>query len=75
MPPRSPLPQRYGLDAAWIRTPDRDPQNPMPWAFMRDWLDHKVGAHIDVDEFLTGERFVYGDGRRVRREHLRVVLS
>ena len=67
MPPRSPLPQRFGLDAAWVRTPDRDPQNPMPWSTMRGWLDHKVGAHIDVDEFLSDERFVYGDGRVVDR--------
>lgn len=34
---------------------------------MRGWLDHKVGAHIDVDEFLSDERFVYGDGRVVDR--------
>ena len=65
MPPRSPLPQRHGLDAAWVRTPDRDPANPMPWATMGEWLWGKLGEHIDVDEFLAGERFVYGDGRQV----------
>lgn len=65
MPPRSPLPQRHGLDAAWVRTPDRDPANPMPWASMREFLAWKLGEHIDVDEFLAAERFVYGDGRVV----------
>ncbi|MGO3833293.1 MAG: pseudouridine synthase [Microbacteriaceae bacterium] len=62
MPPRSPLPQRNGLDAAWVRTPDRDPHHPAPWATMRDWLDNKLGEHIDVAEFIRDERFVGHDG-------------
>ena len=59
---RPPLPQRYGLDPAWVRSPDRDPLRPAPWLTMRDWLTHKLGAVIDVDAFLQEERFVYASG-------------
>lgn len=68
MPPRSPLPQRFGLDAAWLRTLDGDPRNPAPWHTMRDWLAHRLSAHIDVDAFLTDERFVAEDGTPVRAD-------
>lgn len=65
MPPRSPLPQRHGLDAAWVRTNDRDPAGPDPWNTMREWLHVKLGEFIDVDAYLSDERFVYGSGRAV----------
>lgn len=66
MPPRSPLPQRHGLDAAWVRTPDRNPLRPDPWLTMREWLSVKLGEHIDADAFLTEERFVDQQGRVIR---------
>lgn len=68
MPPRSPLPQRNGLDAAWVRTPDRDPLQPAPWATMREWLDEKLGGHIDAAEFIRDERFVREDGSPLRHD-------
>ncbi|CAN5657830.1 RluA family pseudouridine synthase [soil metagenome] len=33
---------------------------------MREWLAHRVGAHLDTELLLADERFVYGDGRPVR---------
>ncbi|MBL3686654.1 pseudouridylate synthase [Leucobacter zeae] len=66
MPPRSPLPQRLGLDAAWLRTPDTDRANPHPWATMRDWLHERLSRHIDVDAFLADERFVLETGEPLR---------
>ncbi len=68
MPPRSPLPPRLGLDAAWLRTEDLDKGRPRPWAHMREWLVHRVGAHVDVTAFIRSERFVYEDGAPVRLE-------
>jgi tRNA pseudouridine32 synthase / 23S rRNA pseudouridine746 synthase len=62
MPPRSPLPQRLGLDAAWIRTPDFDSAHPFPWPTMGDWLSAKLSEFIDVPAFLAEERFVYETG-------------
>lgn len=62
MPPRSPLPQRLGLDAAWIRTPDFDAAHPLPWVTMGEWLEEKLSEFIDVPAFLDAERFVYEDG-------------
>ena len=32
---------------------------------MAAWLRHKLPDHVDVESFLTEERFVYGDGRPV----------
>lgn len=62
MPPKSPLPPRHGLQAAWVRTPDRDPHNPLPWPTMRDWLVHKLApSPEDVDDML--ERGVFVDDR------------
>ena len=62
MPELSPLPQRHGLDAARVRTPDRVPGEGAPWETMRDWLWEKVGTHVDVDAFLAAGRFVWRDG-------------
>jgi tRNA pseudouridine32 synthase/23S rRNA pseudouridine746 synthase len=62
VPPRSPLPQRLGLDAAWIRTPDFDSADPFPWPTMGHWIDAKLSEFIDVPAFLAEERFVYEDG-------------
>lgn len=63
MPPPSPLPQREGLNAAWIRTPDATV--PALWPTLRDWLWHKVGRHVDVDQYLAQQRFVLIDGSPV----------
>ena len=46
MPPKCPLPPRHGLQAAWVRTPDRDPSSPAPWSTMRDWLVEKLAPHL-----------------------------
>ncbi|MFT2816732.1 pseudouridine synthase [Leifsonia sp. A12D58] len=62
MPPRSPLPQRLGLDPAWIRTPDFDRLHPLPWPTMGEWLHHKLSEFIDVPAFLAEGRFVYEAG-------------
>ncbi len=58
MPPRSPLPQRYGLDAAWLRTPDNDPAGPARWATMRDFLVERLPATAPVEEMLRTGDFV-----------------
>ena len=63
--PRSPLPPRHGLDAAWARSPDRDPAGPAPWSSFADWLRHKFPEHVDVDGMLAAGRFVYADGSAV----------
>lgn len=64
MPPKSPLPPRHGLQAAWVRTPDRDADNPMPWPTMRDWLVHKLApSPEDVDDMLARGVFVDDHGR------------
>lgn len=69
MPPRSPLPLRHGLSAAWVVTPHRDPERPAPWTSMGAWLrDHVDRRRVDVDGFLAADRFVYGDGRPVADE-------
>jgi len=66
VPPRSPLPLRHGLSAAWVCTPHRDPERPVAWATMGEWLrEHVDGRRVDVDGFLGAGRFVYGDGRPV----------
>lgn len=58
MPPRSPLPQRHGLDAAWIRTPDRVPGEAPAWATMRDFLQDRLPADAGVEERLDAGEFV-----------------
>ena len=66
MPPRSPLPQRHGLGAAWLRTPDRTKDGPEPWSTMREWLHHRLPERVDIAGMLADERFVYDSGRPVR---------
>lgn len=64
MPPRSPLPTRYGLQAAWVRTPDRDPRDDAPWSTMRDFLRDKLSPiRDDVDRLLSEGVFVDDSGR------------
>ena len=65
MPPRSPLPQRMGLDAAWLNSAARPGEDPRAWRSMRDWLHFRVGAHIDVDAFIEGGRIVLESGAPV----------
>lgn len=75
MPGPSPLPPRHGLQAAWVRTPDRDPDNALPWPTMRDFLLHKLGpARDNVDAMLARGAFVDDrgtpwTGREVYRPH------
>lgn len=63
MPPRSPLPRRNGLDASWIRTPDNVPGAPAAWATMGEYLDHRLGAHLDVLGMLRERGLVDATGR------------
>lgn len=75
MPPKSPLPPRHGLQAAWVRTPDRDPDNALPWPTMREFLLDKLGpARDEVDAMLergafVDERGTPWTGREVYRPH------
>lgn len=68
MPPRSPLPARHGLSAAWVRTPDRDPSGNEPWPSVGAWLRHRLSDHTDVARMLAQGRFVYGDAGPVLEE-------
>lgn len=63
MPPRSPLPQRHGLDAAWLRTPDNVADAPPRWATMGDFLFHRLPAEAPVAEMLEAGEFVDQTGR------------
>lgn len=66
VPPKSPLPPRHGLQAAWVRTPDRNPDDPLPWPTMRDWLVEKLApAPEDVDALLSAGAFVDDRGRPI----------
>ncbi|MGO4782820.1 pseudouridine synthase [Cryobacterium sp. W22_MBD10_FK3] len=67
MPPHSPLPQRHGLDAAWLCTPERGrPGSPKPtWPTMGAWLQDRLTGRVDVAGFVAGARFVYQDGAPV----------
>ncbi len=51
-----------GLDAAWLNTAARPGEDPRAWVLMRDWLQFRVGEHIDVDAFIDGGRFVLETG-------------
>lgn len=62
VPPRSPLPPRHGLSAAWVRTPDRDPTTVPPWSTMGGWLQQRLPEHVDVTAMLGAARFVHQDG-------------
>ena len=70
MPPRSPLPRRHGLDAAWLRTEDRDASGRTPGGSttMGEWLRHRLPGRVEVDPMLAGGQFVYDDLRPVRAE-------
>lgn len=65
MPPPSPLPARHGLDAARLRTPDRDPTAPAPWPTMGAWLRHRLPDRVDVTGMLAQGRFVDEHGRAI----------
>ncbi len=58
MPPRSPLPQRHGLDAAWVRTPGPAEEDPIRWATMRDFLMDRLPAKAMVADMLDAGEFV-----------------
>lgn len=64
MPPRSPLPRRHGLDAAWVRTPDRGRESP-GWATLGDFLVAKLLplGTAGVAEMLAAGSFVDAEGR------------
>lgn len=63
MPPRSPLPQRHGLDAAWLRTPDHVRGVEPCWTTMLDFLLERLPAGVPVAELLTSGAFVDQRGR------------
>ncbi|TFC06339.1 pseudouridine synthase [Cryobacterium mannosilyticum] len=65
MPPPSPLPQRHGLDAAWVCTPERGSAPAHPWPSMGAWLNERLSEFVDVTGFLAGERFAYHSGTPV----------
>lgn len=72
MPPRSPLLQRHGLDASWLRTPDNDPAVPARWATMADFLRERLPGFVPVAEMLAAGAFVDQHGRPWReRDHYR----
>lgn len=66
MPPQSPLPQRAGLDPAWLRTPNRVREVPDAWDTMGAWLRDTIPLHVDVQGMIDDEAFVYEDGSRLR---------
>lgn len=61
MPPRSPLPPRHGLQAAWVRTPDRGKESP-DWETLSDFLLFKLAKHAPTAQMLADGRFVLDDG-------------
>ncbi|WP_291378587.1 pseudouridine synthase [Demequina sp.] len=63
MPPRSPLPQRHGLDAAWVRTPGANQHGELPWATMREFLMDRLPARAHVADMLEAGEFVDQAGR------------
>ena len=56
--PRSPLPPRHGLDAAWLRTPDNTPGSRHPWATLREYLAERLPPDARVAERLASGEFV-----------------
>lgn len=60
MPSRSPLPARFGLDAARIRTPQQG-----AWPTVRSWLHEKLTRVDDaaIDAALAAGEYVDDDGR------------
>ncbi|WP_062203459.1 pseudouridine synthase [Demequina salsinemoris] len=63
MPPRSPLPQRHGLDAAWVRTPDPLPDGSLQHGTMREFLLARLPAAAEVPRRLEAGEFVDDAGR------------
>lgn len=63
---RSPLPQRAGLDAVWVRTPARVGHAPPPFASLRDFLRARLPERVPVDAWLAQGRFVDAAGAPVR---------
>lgn len=63
VPPRSPLPPRDGLDAAWVRTPDARADRAPAWSTMREFLTDRLPAGVDVDARLAAGVFVDASGR------------
>nr|WP_228374600.1 pseudouridine synthase [Demequina rhizosphaerae] len=63
MMPRSPLPQRHGLDAAWVRTPGTGPDDAKRWSTMREFLLDRLPAAAEVDRMLAAGEFVDQRGR------------
>lgn len=63
MPPRSPLPPRHGLGAAWLRTPDSGV--PTSDATLRDFLLRRLPSTVDVDAMLASGEFVDQQGHPI----------
>ncbi|TIC79279.1 pseudouridine synthase [Nocardioides sp. GY 10127] len=63
--PRSPLPPRHGLQAAWVVTPHANPERPAPWRTIGEWLRDAVDDRVDVEAMLAAGRFVGSDGEPV----------
>jgi tRNA pseudouridine32 synthase/23S rRNA pseudouridine746 synthase len=63
MPPPSPLPQRQGLDAAWLRTPGNEPNGEAPWATIGEFLRDRLPSKAGVDQMLAAGEFVDHAGR------------
>lgn len=57
MPPRSPLPQRHGIDAAWVRTPGPG-EGDVPWTTLGAFLVDRLPAHAEVLQRLVAGEFV-----------------
>jgi tRNA pseudouridine32 synthase/23S rRNA pseudouridine746 synthase len=62
------LPARHGLNAAWLRTPDRDRSRPDEWSTMGAWLRDRLPAQVDVAAMLADGRFVDEGGRALRAD-------
>ncbi len=63
MPPRSPLPRRNGLDAAWVRTPDNLPSSRGRWQTMGQFLRERLPSVAPVTEMLQDGEFVDQQGQ------------
>ena len=68
MPPRSPLPQRHGLDPAWLRTRNRVRSEPDPWFTMGEWVRDQIPAEVDTASMLEDGAFVYEDASTMRAD-------
>jgi tRNA pseudouridine32 synthase / 23S rRNA pseudouridine746 synthase len=68
MPPRSPLPRRNGLDAAWVRTPDNLPSNRGRWQTMGEFLRERLPGVAPVAEMLQAGEFFDQHGQPWREQ-------